>query len=284
MSDFEKKSQFRRRFIQERKKPQFRKRIATYRAIRAGQPRKHIPRTVMPSFFTLMNLFCGFLSVIQAHEGNFKAAAWLIVIAGLFDLFDGLVARMARATSIFGMELDSLSDVISFGLAPSFLVYLFGLNELKEVGLILASLPAICGAVRLARFNTDFEGEKKFYFEGLPIPAQAITIVSFILAFHDIDLTQWFQDGKLSVLVPLVVGLSVLMVSTIKFASVPKPSIASFKAKPALWIGYSICAILVLVLHGVGIFISLVLYLLVGIGYAIFRAFQSLWDRTDPEK
>ena len=147
----------------------------------------------------------------------------------------------------------------------------------------MASLPAICGAVRLARFNTDFDGDKKLYFEGLPIPAQAITIVSFILAFHDTNFMQWFENGKLSVLIPVVVGLSILMVSTIRFASIPKPSVSAFKAKPALWIGYSICAVLIVVWHGAGLFISLVLYLLVGIGHAIFCAFRSLWQSTSPQ-
>ena len=114
-----------------------------------------IPRVIVPSFFTLMNLFCGFLAIIQISEGYLHYGAWLIVLAGLFDALDGFMARITNSTSAFGIELDSLSDVVSFGVAPGFLLYYFGLNELQVPGLILAALPAVCGAIRLARFNVD---------------------------------------------------------------------------------------------------------------------------------
>ena len=280
MPDYLNKSRFRRRFVREFRNPHLGRRVSTYRSNRMGRPRKKIPRTVVPSFFTLMNLFCGFISVIQTHQGNYKAAAWLIVLAGLFDLFDGMVARMANATSLFGVELDSLADVVSFGLAPSFLVYVFGLEQLHEAGLIIAALPALAGAVRLARFNTDFDGEKHLHFTGLPIPAQALAIVSFILTFNEIDLNPYFQFGKLSIMVPLVIILSLLMVSNIKFASLPKPSIRSFREMPRLWAGYAICALLILFLHEIGIFLSMVLYLLTSMVLALVHIIQAIWAET----
>ncbi|HCR48244.1 MAG TPA: CDP-diacylglycerol--serine O-phosphatidyltransferase [Bacteroidetes bacterium] len=276
-------SRFRRRFQTTRKKPQLRERIIIYRENRSGRPRKQIPRTVAPSSLTLLNLFCGFLAIVQIHEDNLLAACWLIIIAGLFDLFDGMVARMANATSEFGIELDSLADVISFGAAPAFLVYAFDLHTLGVVGMLVSALPALGGAIRLARFNTDASSEKSFFFSGLPIPAQALAIVAFILAFHDFNFGAHFEFGRKSVLVPLVVTLSLFMVSTIRFASIPKPTVSSIRAYPWLWIGFGVCFILILILQDIGIFLSIVLYLVTNLIYALVTLIRTLWAETEPE-
>lgn len=185
--------------------------------------KKPIPRVVVPSFFTLMNLFCGFLAIIQISEGYLHYGAWLIVLAGLFDALDGFMARITNSTSSFGIELDSLSDVVSFGVAPGFLLYHFGLSELQIPGLILAALPAVCGAVRLARFNVDTHVAPSKYFKGLPIPVQAIMIVGFFLTFRNApDAFSSFNYGMNSVLIPMVIILSLLMVSTVPFDKVPR--------------------------------------------------------------
>ena len=94
-------------------------------------------RVAVPSFFTLMNLFSGFLAIITIADGNLFRGAWLIVAAGLFDVFDGMMARLANATSDFGIELDSLSDIVSFGVAPGFLIYTFALNEFHILGILI---------------------------------------------------------------------------------------------------------------------------------------------------
>ena len=109
-----------------------------------------------------------------------------------------MMARIANAVSMFGVELDSLADVVSFGVAPAFLLYEFGLDRLGLFGVIIASLPALCGAVRLARFNVEFEGEKKDYFSGLPIPVQATFVVAFILVFNDGRWFEGFEWGRAS--------------------------------------------------------------------------------------
>src|SRR5690606_16254490 len=132
------------------------------------RPRRHprrrrIPRAAFPSTFTLLNLLSGFYAIIMTAQGDFDKAAWLVVAAGLFDAMDGMMARLVDGVSDFGIELDSLSDIVSFGVAPSFLLYEFGLNRLGLLGGVLAALPAICGAVRLARYNVSFS-EKKDYF------------------------------------------------------------------------------------------------------------------------
>lgn len=246
-------------------------------AYRAGRPRRQIPRAAVPSFFTLMNLFSGFLALTQIHEGNFIYACWLIVLAGFFDALDGMMARLTNGQSQFGVELDSLSDVVSFGIAPSFLVFVYGLNDFGVLGLIVASLPAICGAVRLARFNVSFDGEKKDYFDGLPIPVQAIAIVALILNV-EADLLSRLSPDNLTVLIPVVFVLSALMVSNISFDAIPKPSPHYFKAHPWKGLAFGIGLLLTIFWIPEGLFVSLTAYLLWGIGRAVYRAVRAVME------
>lgn len=231
-------------------------------------PRRQLPKAAVPSFFTLMNLFSGFLALTQIYEGRFEYACWLIVLAGFFDALDGLMARLTGAVSLFGVELDSLSDIVSFGVAPAFLVYVFGLYEFNVLGIIVASLPAICGAVRLARFNVTFEGDKKPYFVGMPIPVQAITIVALILNIND---AEWFSTvsmNNLSLLIPIVIVLSALMVSNVPFESMPKPSPVYIRQHPWKMTLYTLGALLIVFLQQIGLLIALSVYILHAIGRA----------------
>lgn len=209
---------------------------------REKRKRKQIPRIVIPSFFTLMNLFCGFLSIIMVAEGNLGFGAWLIVTAGLFDALDGFMARLANATSEFGIELDSISDVVSFGAAPGFLLYTFVLNELAIIGIILSALPPLCGAIRLARFNVDSKYETLDFYKGLPIPVQAAMVSALYLTFNKrMDWFANFDNGFLSFIIPIVIVLSFLMVSTIPFDKIPrfdKDSIKKYKNRMILFFGY----------------------------------------------
>lgn len=193
------------------------------RRIKNGKPSVN-KRIAVPSFFTLMNLFSGFLSIISVSNGDLERGAWLIAIAGLFDVMDGLMARLADATSDFGIELDSLSDMVSFGVAPGFLIYTFSLHELGILGMIISAIPPLCGAVRLARFNVNARlAPTSTHFVGLPIPAQAIILGSFFLTFRDeLQLFESFDQGINSILIPVVVVISFLMVSTIKFDKIPR--------------------------------------------------------------
>lgn len=251
------------------------------RHVRRGFRRPRIPRVAVPSFFTLMNLLSGFFAIILTAQADFEKAAWLIVAAGLFDALDGMMARLANATSLFGVELDSLADVVSFGVAPSFLLYQFGLNQLNLLGVVLASLPAICGAIRLARFNVQFEGDKKPYFTGLPIPVQATFVVAFILVF---DSDWWFsglERGRVSILIPMVVVLSVLMVSTIKFDALPSPSPRYLRANKGKALALLVAILLILFLQEVGLLITLTAYLAHGIGRALLWAFRAASAEDD---
>src|SRR5512146_1823203 len=140
---------------------------------------------VIPSLFTILNLFCGFLSVINSANGALNQACLFIIYAALFDAFDGVVARFTGTSSKFGVELDSLADVVSFGFAPSMILFKFYYSQLDGIGIALASLPMIFGALRLARFNAQLVGFDKNFFSGVPVPIAAITISSFFLFYYN---------------------------------------------------------------------------------------------------
>lgn len=254
----------------------FRNQWSAYRRTRQQRPRRGIPPVVVPSFFTLMNLFSGFLAVTQVHGGRFDYACWLIVLAGFFDALDGMMARLTNSTSIFGVELDSLADVVSFGLAPSFLVYGFGLAQFGALGLIVSSLPAICGAVRLARFNVNFDGEKKEHFVGMPIPVAAIFIVALILNFSQELAVTDVAPRQLSTLIPIVFVVSFLMISNIPFDSIPKPTPGYIRNHPRKSALFALAALLIVVLWEVGLLIVLTVYALVGIGRAVYLLAEAI--------
>ena len=119
-----------------------------------------ITRAVVPSLFTVLNMFCGFLSLIQAARGDILQASWLIVLAAGFDALDGVMARITKSSSEFGVEIDSLSDVISFGVAPAFLAYTISLHEMGPLGILLSSMLMVFGGLRLARFNVQLVGHE----------------------------------------------------------------------------------------------------------------------------
>lgn len=265
-----------------RRRRPIRRKIAAYRETRPDRVHVVPRRAAVPSFFTLMNLFSGFLAIIQISDGRFTYAAWLIVLAGFFDLLDGIMARLAQAQSDFGIQLDSLSDVVSFGLAPSFLVYRFGLDQFGYPGLMIASLPAICGAVRLARFNVIADGEKKAYYEGLPIPVQAAVIVTFILTFRDLSWFDRFALGAMSILIPMVIGLSALMVTSVKFAAIPKLTGESLRRRPYQVLALTAGILLTLAFQEVGLFLAMIGYLLLNVGSSIYRFLMLVW-RADHE-
>jgi CDP-diacylglycerol--serine O-phosphatidyltransferase len=141
---------------------------------------------ILPSLFTTGNVFCGFYSFIAALNEKYYLAAWAIVLAIIFDILDGRIARMTKTTSAFGMQYDSLADVISFGMAPAFLCYAWVLRPFGSVGWMAAFLYLLCAALRLARFNatkSDIQGQ---CFIGLATPAAAAVLASTIIAFENL--------------------------------------------------------------------------------------------------
>ncbi len=169
---------------------------------------------VIPSLFTTGNLFCGFYSIIHSFAGQFENASYAIFLAGIFDVLDGRVARFTKSTSKFGVEYDSIADVVSFGVAPAVLSYVWALQPFGRLGWASAFFFAACGALRLARFNTISEELPKAYFLGLPIPAAAYSIAASYIAFAQLDF-DYFSNVVL-ILSPM---LGLLMVSSIRYRS-----------------------------------------------------------------
>ena len=171
---------------------------------------------VLPNLLTSANLFCGFYAIVAATQGYFLKGAIAIMIAAIFDGLDGKIARVTRTVSRFGLEYDSLSDAISFGVAPGVLVYLWALQPFGRLGWLAALLFVACGTLRLARFNTQVNVVGSDYFNGLPIPAAAFMIAATVLLLHRFGGTG--TTKHVTILIMIYV-LSFLMVSTIKYYS-----------------------------------------------------------------
>ena len=179
--------------------------------------KKHL--SIIPNSCTSMNLVCGFMSVLMASHGEFLAASWLILIANIFDILDGRLARLTSVESLFGAELDSLCDLVSFGVAPAFLVYTrYFKDDGSVLGMFVAVVFVLCGALRLARFNVTPHSHKDV-FEGMPIPGGAgilATMVIFeILYFSFLRIPQF-------VVAIIVVITAFLMVSKIEYPAMKK--------------------------------------------------------------
>ncbi|OQW93290.1 MAG: CDP-diacylglycerol--serine O-phosphatidyltransferase [Beggiatoa sp. IS2] len=171
---------------------------------------------LLPNLFTTAALFSGFYSIVAAINGRFEAAAVAIFVAMVLDGVDGRVARLTNTQSAFGMEYDSLADLISFGLAPALLMYKWSLASLGKVGWLAAFIYTVFAALRLARFNTQIDKVDKQHFQGLPSPAAAAFVAGFVWVSHD------YGFAGISLAFPaLIVTLiaAVLMVSNIRYRS-----------------------------------------------------------------
>ncbi len=185
-------------------------------------------RGILPGMFTMGNLACGFGSIIvssgaanivgSSFTPNLFEAVWLIVLAAFFDFLDGLVARFAKGYSRFGVELDSLTDIVSFGVAPAVLIINFSLISHGNWAWILGFVFLMAGTYRLARFNLSASLEKKVNFVGLPLPSAAIVIISYILFSFEV----WGEIRMERFFIIVILATSALMVSTVEFETMPK--------------------------------------------------------------
>lgn len=198
--------------------------------------------SVVPSLFTILNLFFGFLAIVHAVQGKFVTASWMIIVAGVWDALDGKIARKTHAHSEFGIQLDSIGDVVSFGVGPSVLIYQVFLYKLGPSGIVLSFLPLLFGAIRLARFNANLEGFEKENFSGLPIPAMAATLSTYVIFNYDI----WEGLKFAPLLIPLVIFLCILMVSNVEYETVPRFSFRDSK-KNSVHLGLVLLAITVVI-------------------------------------
>jgi len=185
---------------------------AVRRAARITKMKKGI--FIVPSLLTLTSIFLSFSAVIFAINGEFLWAAGLVIAAAFFDGIDGRVARLTKTTTKFGLELDSLADVISFGVAPALVMYLWALTSYGRLGWVIAFVFVACGALRLARFNVQSGVIDPKRFNGLPIPAAACMVATTVLFFEKVGLDP--EPYRLFLLI-MTFGLSFFMVSSVKF-------------------------------------------------------------------
>jgi CDP-diacylglycerol---serine O-phosphatidyltransferase len=199
-----------------------------WRRFREGEV--HRGTYIIPNLFTTGNLFSGFYGIVSSINGNFEIAALAILFSCVFDVLDGQVARLTRATSRFGVEYDSLADLVAFGVAPGLLIYLMALRPFGRIGWLAAFVFMACGALRLARFNVQVETSSKKYFVGLPIPGGASMIAVTVLFIHHWDIA--FKSSFIeTVLLVLTFVLGSFMISTMPFNSFKDVEV--IKAKPS---------------------------------------------------
>lgn len=240
---------------------------------------KIITKSLVPNLLTLVNLFCGFTAIIYSSENDYFKAALFILIAAIFDMFDGVAARLIGAASEFGAELDSLCDLVSFGVAPSMMLYKIYFYQFAETGILLSSLPALAGAARLARFNVQVTGfEDKLYFKGLPIPSGALTIVSYILFYHIGSIIQEQYKSPLIFIVVIVTSLA--MISTIKFDNLPRPNKKSIKERPIVFALFLIGILTSIFTYGDAVFPFMMVYIF---GSAIRQIIRYFSEKYEPE-
>ncbi len=177
---------------------------------------------IVPSLFTLFNLFFGMWSMVLATRGEFYRAAWFIVFAGILDTLDGRVARLSGTGTRFGAELDSLVDIVSFGVAPAFLMYQIEFAAAGGAAWIFCYFYVMAAAIRLARFNLTQAGRAKKHFIGLPSPAAGMTLATY----YPFSLTPAFQTLRAMpwhlLLSFLMIALTILMVSNVHYATLPR--------------------------------------------------------------
>jgi CDP-diacylglycerol--serine O-phosphatidyltransferase len=198
---------------------------------------------ILPSLITTGGLFAGFYSVIASFRGDFFTAAVAVLVANVCDVLDGRVARLTNTTSRFGIEYDSLADLIAFGGAPGILVYRWAIEPWGSWGWLAASLYVTCGALRLARFNVQYDVSEKRHFHGLPIPAAAEVIASTVLLYY-----YFGGEGPTNthfLLLLVTYALAVLMVSNVEYFSFKETEL--YRRQP-FWILIAVIIVLKLLI------------------------------------
>ena len=179
------------------------------------KPRKGV--YLLPNMITTLSMFLGFLSMVWAVQGRFESACLAILLSAVMDGLDGKVARLTNTASEFGVQYDSLSDLVAFGIAPAMLMWQWELSALGRMGLAAAFIYAACGALRLARFNVSTAAVGKRFFIGLPIPAGGCTVVTFV--FCAAHFPAIMASALPYMILVLAIGVGVLMVSKVRYFS-----------------------------------------------------------------
>ena len=210
---------------------------------------------ILPNLFTTGNLFCGFWSIISVFQEKYYYASVAILLAAAFDALDGKVARLSGASSKFGVQYDSLSDLVSFGIAPAVLAFSWALRPYGRFGWLAAFLFVVCGALRLARFNVQTSSGESKYFKGLPIPAAGTMIALTILLYLRLVETGWVKD---IVILVMIYVLAFLMVSTIRYFSFKELGLA--RRKPFSIFMFIVLSMIVIVMEPVLVLFAFIFF------------------------
>jgi len=210
---------------------------------------------ILPNLLTTGNLLCGFWAIISVFQEQFYYAAVAILLASVFDAFDGKVAKLSRATSKFGMQYDSLADLVSFGIAPALLAFSWALRPYGKFGWLAAFTFVACGAIRLARYNVMASSGETKYFKGVPIPVAAAMIALTILLYLRLIETNWVKD---IVILVMIYVLAFLMVSNIRYFSFKELGLA--KRKPISSFVFVVLSLIVIVMEPVVVLSAFVLF------------------------
>jgi CDP-diacylglycerol--serine O-phosphatidyltransferase len=223
---------------------------------------------VVPSLFTLFNLFFGFWAMVLAARGEFYRAGWFIFFAGILDVLDGRVARLSGAGTRFGAELDSLVDIVSFGVAPAFLIYQIEFATAGPLAWVVCYFYVMAVAIRLARFNVLQAGRPKAYFVGLPSPAAGMTLATFYPFTQTALYDSLHRFPWQLFLIFLIIGLAILMVSTVRYAGLPRAGLRTARGLLGLAVIVSIAVF--------GIWRHDVFFFPLGIAYAAYGVLRAV--------
>jgi len=220
---------------------------------------------IFPNLITILGLLCGIYSILLSFMGNFTLAAYVIILAAIFDSLDGKVARLVKGTSEFGVQLDSLCDLVSFGVAPALLAYNWLLMPFGKIGIMAVFLYVAAGALRLARFNVQTGKISSDYFIGLPIPGAAVFITSAVLFVRELNIHFGTDFTIMSIAIFFLVSiylLAFLMVSSIPFYSFK--NISYLKRHP-----FNALVIIVILIFIIGLYFEIIFFLLISLYISI---------------
>ncbi len=215
---------------------------------------------ILPNLFTTGSLFAGFYGIVATTTGDFHNAAIWILVSSIFDGLDGKVARLTGTSTKFGVEYDSLADLVAFGVAPGILMYSWALKPFGRLGWLAAFLFVVCGALRLARFNVQVNTVESKRFVGLPIPAAASMVSATVLLFHRFG---WPGSYKKLAILILIYSLAFLMVSSFRYYSFKDPEL--IKRQPFAFLVLAILMLIIIAAEPViMLFAVFILYILSG--------------------
>lgn len=231
---------------------------------------------ILPNTLTLCGMFMGFYSILASIKGLYVDASWAIIIAMVFDGLDGWVARLTHSTTRFGIELDSLSDLVAFGVAPAVMLFKWDLASYGRIGWSAAFLFMACGALRLARYNVQMGSAESKSFTGMPIPGAATIVATMVIFYYEIWQT---VPAKNIYILLLTFILAVLMVSTLRFHGAKE---IDFSKRKPFWILVAIVvAFALVIMHPpIALFIFAMIYLFGGIIENIFLFYRRMKQRN----